>query len=614
MFLAPKRVILDSMGENKQKIEISETIAVKDLAKILGVAITDLIGSLLKEGILATINDSLDFETAAIVAAEKGIELVPKKVVEADEGEDKFEEKYKTEKRPPVVTIIGHVDHGKTTLLDYIRHADVAKSESGGITQHIGSYQIEYEFKDRGTGKVEREKITFLDTPGHEAFSAIRAQGTKITDILILVVAADDGVKPQTIEAIDLAKAAKVPTIVAINKIDKPGANLHLIKGQLVEQDFATEDMGGKHPVVLVSAKSGEGVDKLLEMILLVADVEGFKSRRKGPAVGVILESNLDPKKGVTATVLVQRGGLSVGDPFVVSGESGKVKSIEDHAGKKIKTAGPSMPVQLTGFSAQPLIGDILTVAESDKEARSKAHTMGRSASAKRINIATKADLSTLSKQIKASQMTTLNVVVKTDVFGSLEAIKKSLAAIKSDKASIKIIHEGIGAINESDILTAEGQEGQNVFVIGFRVKPSLAAKKSAEKVGVKIFTYDVIYELIDDLKDLLLEAMEPEKIEIQKGKGKVLKIFRRGGKAKVIGVKLNIGEVEVGDYLRILREAGEGEKIPEGKILKIQHVNEELKKATAEGEFGFEVEIEEVPEEGEKVEFFKIEYNKPKL
>jgi len=602
------------MNEDMKEIQVGETIEVKDLAKILGIPITELIGSLLKEGILATINASLDFETASIIAEEKGIKLVPKAAIEDAEVEDEFDKQYKPKTRPPVVTIVGHVDHGKTTLLDYIRKSDVAKSEAGGITQHISSYQIEHELKDSRSGKKEKRKITFLDTPGHEAFSAIRAQGTKITDILVLVVAADDGVKPQTIEAIDLAKAAKVSTIIAINKIDKPGANLHLIKGQLVEQDFATEDMGGKNPAVLVSAKSGEGVDELLETILLMADVEDFKARDKGPAVGVVLESNLDPKKGVTATTLIQKGALKVGDAFVVSGEAGKIKSIEDYMGKKIKTAGPSLPVQLTGFSNQPLIGDILKVASSDKEAKAQAHSAGRSASARRINIATKSDLSTLSRQIKDSKMTTLNVVIKTDVFGSLEAIKKSLEAIKTDKASIKIIHEGIGGINESDVLTAEGQEGQHVFVIGFRVNPNLAAKKAAEKAGVKIFTYDIIYELIDDLKDLLFEAMEPEKIEIQKGKGKVLKIFRRGGKAKVIGVKLNIGEVEVGDYLRILREAGEDEKIPEGKILKIQHVNEELKKATAEGEFGFEVEIEEVPEEGEKVEFFKIEYNKPKL
>ncbi|MEZ4210560.1 MAG: translation initiation factor IF-2 [Patescibacteria group bacterium] len=441
------------MNEEKKTIQLPSIMTVKDLADSLKVPVTQVIKQLLSNGILASINDNVDFETAAVVAYDLGYEAQADASVEKDK-EDEIEAvkaaavaSKNAVERAPIVTIMGHVDHGKTSLLDYIRKSRVAAGESGGITQHMGAYQAEH------NGRL----ITFLDTPGHEAFSAIRAQGARVTDVVVIVVAADEGIKPQTIEAIELTRAANVPFVVAVTKIDKPEANMQRVKQELAAQNIITEEWGGKDVLVGVSSVSGQGVDDLLEMILLTADLQELKADAEGLATGIMIEVKHDPKVGNTGTLLIQNGLLKVGDPFVLGLNFGKIRSMEDYHGKRLKEAGPSTPVKIAGFTGNPQAGEILQVTESDKAARDLAASKAKRATSRRIAVSD-SDLSRLTAQIKAAHSSNLNIILKADVQGSLEAIKNQLAKIKTDKGAIRIVSEGLGNITESDVLGAAGR------------------------------------------------------------------------------------------------------------------------------------------------------------
>lgn len=565
------------MEDNKKQIVLPRILTVNELAEILHVPVTRVIKQLLSNGMLASINDNIDYDTAAVIAFDLGYEATPDQTDKSTSELDISEVKHNAAKsanavdRAPVVTILGHVDHGKTSLLDYIRKTRVVEGESGGITQHMGAYQVDYKGR----------KVTFLDTPGHEAFSTIRAQGTKVTDVAVVVVAAEEGIKPQTIEAIDLARAANVPLVVAMTKIDKPEANPLRVKQELAAHNIITEEWGGKDVVVGVSSKTGEGIDDLLELILLTADLQELKADADGLATGVMIEAKHDPKVGYTGTILVQNGKLKIGDPFVLGTNFGKVKSMEDHTGKRIKEAGPSTPVKISGFTGTPQAGEVLQVAETDRGAREMALDRAKKATSRRIAVSD-SDLSRLTAKIRAAHSTSLNIVLKSDVQGSLEAIKNQLGKIKTDKGSIVIVSEGLGNIAESDILAAAGEKA---FVIGFKVTPSASAVQMAKKDDVKILTYDIIYELTDDLTKILLDSIEPDKVEVVMGKANVLKVFKDDRNEKILGMKVVSGEVAVGNTVRFTR--GE-EFLGEGTVKLIKHLTNEVKTAAAGTEYGF--------------------------
>lgn len=582
--------------EEKKKIVLPSLMTVNELANSFDVPVTVVIKQLLSNGVLATINDNIDFETAAIVADDLGYEVSQSESL-AEVGTIAAKQVEVGEPRPPVVTVMGHVDHGKTSLLDYIRKTKITEKESGGITQHIGAYQAE--FKGR--------KITFLDTPGHEAFSAIRAQGARVTDVVILVVAADEGIKPQTIEAIELARAANVPIVTAITKIDRPEANVMRVEQELAAHNIVTEKWGGKDVIVSVSAKSGEGVDELLDLVLLTADLQELKAQKQVPASGFVIETKHDPKVGYTATLLVHNGTLRVGDAFVVGIQAGKVKSMEDYLGRRIKEAGPSMPVRVTGFGTVPNAGELFEVVESEKRAKELAVGKTKQATARRISV-TSSDLSKLTAQIRASHSSQIAVVLKADMQGSLEAIKNQLAKIRTDKGEIKIIAEGIGNISESDVLAAVGEKA---IVVGFKVNVTPSATSMAKKDKIQILTYDIIYNLTDDLTKILLESIEPEKIETQVGRATVLKIFRDDRNEKIIGMKVVSGRITVGNIAKFIRE---GEEVGEGTIKMIKHLTEEVSEATPGTDFGFLVATSAKIQPDDVAEFVKVDYRKAKL
>ncbi len=582
--------------EEKKKIVLPAIMTVNELANSFSVPVTVVIKQLLSNGVLATINDNIDFETAAIVADDLGYEVSQSESL-ADTGTIAEKQIEVGEPRAPIVTVMGHVDHGKTSLLDYIRKTKITEKESGGITQHIGAYQAE--FKGR--------KITFLDTPGHEAFSAIRAQGTKVTDVVILVVAADEGIKPQTIEAIELARAANVPIVTAITKVDRPEANIMRVEQELAAHNIVTEKWGGKDVIIGVSAKSGEGVDELLDLVLLTADMQELKAQKQVPASGFVIETKHDPKVGYTATLLVHNGTLKVGDAFVVGIQAGKVKSMEDYLGKRVKEAGPSMPVRVTGFGTVPNAGEFFEVVESEKAAREISLSKSKQATARRISV-TSSDLSKLTAQIRASRSSQIAVVLKADMQGSLEAIKNQLAKIRTDKGEIKIIAEGIGNISESDVL---GAVGEKAVVVGFKVNVSPSATSMAKKDKIQILTYDIIYNLTDDLTKILLESIEPEKIETQVGRATVLKIFREDRHEKIIGMKVVSGRIAIGNMMKFTR--GE-EEIGEGMVKLIKHLTEEVSEATPGTDFGFLVNTTAKIQPDDVAEFVKVDYRKARL
>ena len=564
----------------KKQIHIPNVISVKDFAEISGLPVTQVITVLMKSGVLATINETIDFETAAIVGDDLGLDII---LSEEEEAEGKAAEEKVDKKnlvlRPPVVTIMGHVDHGKTTLLDQIRSAHVAEGESGGITQHISAYQVT--LKDTKNKNLKNRTITFIDTPGHAAFSAMREHGSAITDIVVLIIAATDGVMPQTIEVIKQAQGNNVPIIVAINKVDVPDADVMKTKQQLSEYDLVPEEWGGKTVMSEISAKTGKGVDDLLELILLQADLMELKADPKEDALGIVIESHMQKGAGAMALALIENGTLRKGDAVAIGASFGRIRILEDTLGKPVESAGPSFPVLLAGLKSLPNFGDRLLAFKNEKAARETAQKYQRSDVKIKIATARK-----YSKEGAAAENIEksfdYNLILKTDVHGSLEAVKKLLSEIKSQEAQIQIISEGVGAISESDVTLAKAT---GAHIIGFRVKGLDAARRIAEKEKVSIQLFEIIYELIDTIKRDIGKMLPPEVIEEELGKGDVLGIFRDDRKGFVAGGKIEKGKLTVGDEIKIFQNENEKYR---AKIVSLRKEKSEAKECESGSECGF--------------------------
>ena len=586
-------------GQQAPKVEIAhpkhiklpETIAVKDLASKMSYTAAEVVKKLFMMGVMATINQEIDFDTAALVASEFGVtceELPP----EVDPTEiPEIEDDPKTLKlRPPVVTVMGHVDHGKTSLLDCIRNTHVQTHEAGGITQHIGAYQV----------NCKGKKIVFLDTPGHEAFTAMRARGAQITDIAILVVAADDGVMPQTIEAIHHAKSAGVPIIVAINKIDKPGANPDRVKQELMEQGLLPEEYGGDTIMVPVSAKKQIGIDDLLEMVLLVAEVKELKANPNRDARGVIVEAKLDKGRGPVATVLVQNGTLRIGDSVVCGTTYGKVRAMVNDRGENVKKAGPSVPVEILGLNDVPEAGDILAVLE-EKQARSIAEAR---IERQRNNLikSKKVSLDDLFHQIQEGDIKDLNIVIKADVQGSVEALSSSLLKLnKNDEVRVSIVHSGVGAVNESDVMLASAS---NALIIAFNVRPDANARKLADTENIDIRTYRVIYDAINDVKDAMSGMLKPKYKEVIQGRVEIRQVMKFS-KALVAGSYVLEGKICNNSKIRIIRDNIE---IFDGEIDSLRRFKDEVKEVNAGYECGISIVDFNDIKEGDIIEAYTME------
>jgi translation initiation factor IF-2 len=523
------------------------TITVKELAELLTVNPADVIRELIKSGIFATINQLIDRDTASLVAGELGYEVAEAAAPAAGtttEGDEEgapaaatkevlFEEDDASllQPRAPIVTVMGHVDHGKTSLLDAIRTTEVASGERGGITQHIGASEVEHDGK----------RVVFLDTPGHEAFTAMRARGAKVTDIAIVVVAADDGVMPQTLEAISHAKAAKVPIIIALNKIDKPDSNVDRVKTELSEAGVIVEEYGGDTPLVPVSARTRVGLDELIEMVLLVSDLQELKANPKRPAVGTIVEAQLDKNRGAVATAIVQTGTLRVGDVIVVGETFGKVRALENDEGKRVTKAGPSSAVVVLGLSAVPEAGDILRAVADEKEARTMVESRKAETAAKGGEGSGRATLEDLYRQIQAGQAKELRIILKADVSGSLGAITHALDQLNQEEIRINVLHEGAGDITDNDIMLASASDA---IIVGFNTKITETARRAADAEGVDVRLYDIIYKLTDDISAALQGLLEPDVVEVVEGRAEVRQIFRVGKSTVIAGAFVTDGRI----------------------------------------------------------------------
>lgn len=575
-----------------RKITVGETIVVQELAKRMGKTANEVIKKLLELGIPATLNQEIDADTAVIVASEFGIETEVKIQKPITEIEDIPDPEESLEPRPPVVTVMGHVDHGKTSLLDAIRETNVTASEAGGITQHIGAYQV----------TVNGKKITFLDTPGHEAFTSMRARGAEATDISILVVAADDGVMPQTVEAINHSKAAKVPIIVAVNKIDKPTANVERIKQQLSEHGIIPEEWGGDTIFVPVSAKMKQGIDQLLEMVLLVAEINELKANPNRPARGIVIEAELDKGRGSVATVLVQKGTLRVGDNLVVGSVYGKVRAMFDDKGRKIKEALPSTPVEVLGLSSVPEPGDIFDVVEDEKLAKEIATQREIAKKEQEFKEASKMRLEDLFKQMNTDGLQELNLVLKSDVHGSSEALSQSLERLSTDEVKVNIIHNGVGAISETDIMLAAAS---NAIVIGFNVRPDGNARRAAEAEKVEIRCYRVIYDVIEDIKAAMSGLLEPEQKEVFLGQVEVRALFKVPKVGMIAGGYVLEGKITNKSHVRVVRD---GVVIHEGRLQSLKRFKDDVKEVAQGFECGIGIENFNDIKEGDIIEAFEIQ------
>jgi translation initiation factor IF-2 len=588
--LKPKPVAAKpAVPTEKKKIKLPSFVKVRDFAVILNLPVTTVIKELIKNGIMANINEEVDFETASIVAQDLNFEVE----IEADKTVTEFglgflqeiassEKEENLKSRAPIVTIMGHVDHGKTTLLDTIRKAKVAEGESGGITQHIGAYQV------KKNGKF----ITFLDTPGHEAFSEMRARGANVTDIIVLVVAADDGVRPQTLEVIKRAQFTDTPMIVAINKVDKPEANVLRVKQELAGQGVLTEEWGGKTIAVEISAKQNIGIDTLLEMILLQAEIENLRANPLGKTVGTIIESRVSQGKGATATVIVQNGTLKVGDIIAAGAAFGRIRSLEDETGRKLKEASPSTPAQISGFSEVPQAGDILQTLSTLDEAKSIALQIQRKNHSHKM-----ANKQAIVGDLKNK---TLNLILKTDVAGSLEAIKQSIAKLKNDEVKISILSEGVGEVNESDVLLASNSKAT---VLAFRSKVNSKATNLAKQKGVVLDSYDVIYELIEDVTTAVIKMFTPELEKIALGTAKILQVFRTEKGIMIVGGKVEQGEVKRQSHIMIFRD---GVELGRAEISELQQSKVMAKHINAGEEFGIKLKTSVKVLAGDVIESFE--------
>ena len=577
----------------KKEIKIQEGISVKEFAEAISYKHTDLMKKFIELGYMPNINQPVDLDAAILVAESLDIKI---EVDSFDDGtviDDSQEDEAKLQSRAPIVTIMGHVDHGKTSLLDAIREARVAESEAGGITQHIGAYKVS--LKDR--------EIVFLDTPGHEAFTALRARGASVTDIVVLIVAADDGVKPQTIEAIDHAKAAGVPIMVAINKIDKPGANLEKVRGELTEQGIISEEWGGTNIFAEISAKQGTGIDNLLELILLQADMMELKANPDRDAAGVIIESRLDKGKGPVATVLIQKGVIRIGDVFVGGTHTGRVRAIYDDKSHKIQEAGPATPVEVIGFSDVPMAGDVFAVVEDEKKARQITLARLNKKTASMRSTRGKLTLEDLFAKIKEGEVKDLNIVIKGDVQGSVEAIKDSLLDITHDEVQVKVIHAQVGGINESDVMLASAS---NAIIIGFNVRPEIKASHTAEREGVDIELYNVIYEAIDDVKKALEGMLEPTIKEKVLGRAEVRNLFSVSRLGTIAGCMVVDGVISrSSDGIRVIRD---NIVSYEGNISSLKRFKDDAKEVKSGYECGIMIENFNDIKVGDILENFALE------
>jgi translation initiation factor IF-2 len=576
------------------KITYKGEMTVSDLAKALKKEPSEIIKKLMFLGVMATINQELELDTITLIAEEYGATVEEKieRILEDFETIVEVDEEKDLKTRPPVVTIMGHVDHGKTTLLDTIRNAKVTEGEFGGITQHIGAYQV----------KVNDKKITFLDTPGHAAFTSMRARGAKITDITILVVAADDGVMPQTIEAINHAKAAGVPIIVAVNKMDKPTANPDRVKNELVEYELVPEDWGGSTIFVPISALKNEGIDELLEMVLLVAEVEELKANPSKRARGTVIESQLDKGRGSLATVLVQNGTLKIGDAIIVGNAYGRIRAMINDQGKRVRTAEPSMPVEITGMSEVPNAGDQFIVVEDDKTARviaEKRHMKERQQTLKASN---KITLDDLYKQIKEGIIKDLNLILKADVHGSVEALKGALEKIDIEGVQVRTVHTGVGAITESDVILAAAS---NAIIIGFNVRPQPNAKKTAEYENVDIRLHSIIYKAIEEIESALKGLLDPEYKEVVLGHAEVRQVIKVSKIGSIAGCYVIDGKIIRDKKARIIRD---GIVIFEGEMNSLKRFKDDVKEVATNYECGITLEKYNDFNEGDIIEVFDMQ------
>ena len=575
-------------------IEIPENITVKDLATEMKKTTAEVIKKLLGYGIMASINNEIDFDTAYLVAQEFGINATKKETVTEedilfDESEDKEEDLVT---RPPVIVVMGHVDHGKTSLLDAVRKTNVIEGEAGGITQAIGAYKV----------KVEDREITFLDTPGHEAFTAMRARGAQITDIAILVVAANDGVMPQTVEAINHAKSAGIPIIVAINKIDLPDSNPDKVKQELMAYELVPEEWGGDTIFVPISARNNQNIDQLLEMVLLEADVLELKANPNKQAKGVVIEARLDKSKGAIATMLVQRGTLDEGDTIVVGSSIGRIRAMKDDKGKKVKLAGPSTPVEIMGLTQVPEAGDIFYEVKDEKMAKHLIEKRKRQAREKAINNSTKITLDNLFSQMEQGNLKQLNLIVKADVQGSAEAVKQSLEKLANEEVRVKVIHSATGAVNQSDVTLAKVS---NAIIIAFNVRPMPTAKDMAEKDEIEIKQYSVIYQAIDDVEAAMKGMLAPKYQEHVIGNAEVRQTFKISNVGTIAGAYVLDGKLERNAGVRVLRD---NVVIHDGKLASLKRFKDDAKEVTKGYECGIQIEKYNDIKEGDIIEAYILE------
>lgn len=587
----PQQPAVQASVVRPSRVEVGESINVKDFANLIKREVNEVIKALFMLGVMVTINQDIDFETAELVGTEFDVEVVPlppeEDPTEIPEVED---DPAKRVPRPPVITVMGHVDHGKTSLLDAIRKSNVTSREAGGITQHIGAYQVNYQGK----------KIVFLDTPGHEAFTAMRARGAQVTDVAILVVAADDGVMPQTIEAINHAKAAKVPIIVAINKMDRPGANPDHVKQQLAEHELIPEDWGGDTIMVPVSAHQKTGIPELLEMILLVAEMQELKANPNLPAHGTIIEAQLDKGRGPVATVLVQRGTLSIGDTIIAGTAYGKVRAMINDRGEKVKKALPSTPVEVLGLNEVPMAGDILDSTD-EKTARSVAEKRLAKRRSEEMQQNAKVSLDDIFQRIQEGELKELNIVVKADVQGTIEALKSSLSNIKNDEVKVVVVHSGVGSITESDVMLASAA---NALIIGFNVRPDANARKAAETEKVDVRTYRVIYDAINDVEAAIKGMLAPKFKEVIQGRVEVRQLITIS-KLLIAGCYVLEGKVTNSSKVRVVRD---GIVVHEGEIDSLRRFKDDVKEVVAGFECGITLDKFRDIKEGDIFEVYSME------
>ena len=595
-----KRVNKNDEERTKQKIfelkeiTIPETISVKDFAAEIKKTSGEVLKKLMGYGIMATLNNDIDFDTAFLIAEEFGIKAIKKETVTEedilfDESEDTLEE---LQDRPPVIVVMGHVDHGKTSLLDAIRSTNVIEGEAGGITQHIGASQVE----------INGRTITFLDTPGHEAFTSMRARGAQVTDIAILVVAANDGVKPQTVEAINHAKAAGIPIIVAVNKIDLEGANVERVKEELTKYELVPEEWGGDTIFVPISAKQKTNIDTLLEMVLLVADMKELKANPNKQSKGVVIEAKLDKAKGPVATMLVQRGTLDIGDTIVVGSVIGRIRTMSNYKGKKVKKAGPSMPVEITGLPEVPVAGETFYEVDDEKTAKHLIERRKRQEREKSINATAKVSLNDLFSQIEKGKLKELNLVVKADVQGSVEAVKQSLEKLSNDEVKVKVIHANVGGVTETDVTLAKVS---NAIIIAFNVRPEPLARDMADKEEVEIKQYSVIYHAIEDVEAAMKGMLDPEFEEKVIGNAEIRQTFKVSNVGTIAGCYVTNGKVSRNAGIRIIRD---NVVIHDGKLISLKRFKDDAKEVAAGYECGIQIENFNDIQEGDILEVYVME------